>query len=299
MRWIYVSLATSLGFSGAVFGNTGSLIFSNPASQHRNVSGPKVERGHPLQENGSHPLEIRRSEADLTGSLERRQSSNGRCGPDQNNQVCTGNLCCSTYGYCGEGTDYCLAIWCQADYGYCEGKAQPTTSTTSSTSSRTTSTSTSSRTTSTSTSSSAPAPSGTLQASINGMCGNTTTCAGSRFGSCCSEFFWCGSGAAYCGAGCQSDFGTCQGGGSPPPVSITTTSTTTTARTTSTTTTSARPTVSIPPGLTSSTDGSCGNGVTCLGSRFGPCCSQFGYCGDGDTFCSTIAFCQPQFGTCD
>ncbi|MBE3046390.1 hypothetical protein IMZ48_28435, partial [Candidatus Bathyarchaeota archaeon] len=28
------------------------------------------------------------------------------------------------------------------------------------------------------------------------------------------------------------------------------------------------------------------------------CCSQFGYCGDTDIFCSEIAKCQPDFGRC-
>jgi hypothetical protein len=57
--------------------------------------------------------------------------------------------------------------------------------------------------------------------------------------------------------------------------------------------------VTIPPGMRSSTDGTCGTGVTCLGSRFGRCCSQFGYCGDGDQYCPYIVGCQPEFGYCD
>jgi hypothetical protein len=55
----------------------------------------------------------------------------------------------------------------------------------------------------------------------------------------------------------------------------------------------------IPPGMRSSTDGKCGNNVTCLGSNFGRCCSQFGYCGDGDQFCPYIVGCQPEFGYCE
>ncbi|KAK0634109.1 hypothetical protein B0T14DRAFT_492135 [Immersiella caudata] len=68
------------------------------------------------------------------------------------------------------------------------------------------------------------------------------------------------------------------------------------------TTTSARPTttaVQLPPGLRSTTDGRCGSGVSCLGAAFGRCCSQFGWCGDGDQFCPPIVGCQPQFGVCD
>ncbi|KAF2669033.1 FAD-binding domain-containing protein [Microthyrium microscopicum] len=49
---------------------------------------------------------------------------------------------------------------------------------------------------------------------------------------------------------------------------------------------------------TASPDGSCGGatGYTCSGSSFGACCSQFGYCGNGDAWCSTG--CQSSFGTC-
>lgn len=34
---------------------------------------------------------------------------------------------------------------------------------------------------------------------------------------CCSQWGWCGSTAAYCAAGCQPAFGTCDGGGNPTP----------------------------------------------------------------------------------
>ncbi|KAK1757987.1 hypothetical protein QBC47DRAFT_440373 [Echria macrotheca] len=161
----------------------------------------------------------------------------------------------------------------------------------------------------------------------------------SQFGPCCSQFFWCGSSLDFCGAGCQSQFGACLGvpglPGLPPRVTVTqtvsvvapttvvvttttqqrppttsssSTSTSTTPppppppTTSSTTTSAARPTttaVQLPPGMRSSTDGKCGNGVTCLGTDFGRCCSQFGYCGDGDQFCPPIVGCQPEFGSCD
>ncbi|KAK3367443.1 hypothetical protein B0T24DRAFT_659382 [Lasiosphaeria ovina] len=165
----------------------------------------------------------------------------------------------------------------------------------------------------------------------NGMCGNGTLCIGSpNYGPCCSQFFWCGSSLDFCGAGCQSQFGACFGVPgqpgppasnvtttyAPPPVTTTSTTSTTIRITTtsttsttppppppppSTTSTTARPTptVVIPPGLRSSTDGTCGSGVTCLGSTFGRCCSQFGYCGDGDQFCPYIVGCQSDFGYCD
>ncbi|KAK4182532.1 hypothetical protein QBC35DRAFT_546938 [Podospora australis] len=46
-----------------------------------------------------------------------------------------------------------------------------------------------------------------------------------------------------------------------------------------------------------STDGTCGNGVTCSGSRYGNCCSQFGFCGSNSDYCLSDG-CQPAFGLC-
>ncbi|KAK3060740.1 hypothetical protein LTS18_007790, partial [Coniosporium uncinatum] len=56
--------------------------------------------------------------------------------------------------------------------------------------------------------------------SADGSCGpaNGFTCLGSSFGNCCSEYGWCGRTDLYCGDGCQSEFGTCEG----VPVSSTT-----------------------------------------------------------------------------
>ncbi|RYP80080.1 hypothetical protein DL769_002654 [Monosporascus sp. CRB-8-3] len=109
------------------------------------------------------------------------------------------------------------------------------------------------------------------QTSVEGNCGAGITCLGSEFGDCCSQHGWCGSTAAYCGEGCQSAFGTCDGGsggggggGGGAPVSE---------------------------------DGSCGgaDGVTCVGSEFGNCCSQYGWCGSSADHCGTG--CQPEFGS--
>ncbi|KAK0725914.1 hypothetical protein B0H67DRAFT_482540 [Lasiosphaeris hirsuta] len=161
---------------------------------------------------------------------------------------------------------------------------------------------------------------GGLRITQNGMCGNGTICIGStQYGPCCSQYFWCGSSLDFCGTGCQSSFGACFGniGGVPPPITTSTSTTTTSAVVTTiitsappppppppstTSTTSARPTtsaISLPPGMRSSTDGKCGSGVTCIGYSGGRCCSQFGYCGDGDQFCPPLVGCQPEFGTCD
>ncbi|AEO66281.1 carbohydrate-binding module family 18 protein [Thermothielavioides terrestris NRRL 8126] len=67
------------------------------------------------------------------------------------------------------------------------------------------------------------------------------------------------------------------------------------APTPSSTSSSSSP-ASSPTGLGVSTDGSCGNGITCAGSSFGPCCSPHGYCGSTDDYCGTG--CQPEFGSC-
>ena len=47
--------------------------------------------------------------------------------------------------------------------------------------------------------------------SIDGSCGAIAgyTCLGIADNSCCSIFGYCGSTDAYCGEGCQQDFGTC------------------------------------------------------------------------------------------
>lgn len=39
--------------------------------------------------------------------------------------------------------------------------------------------------------------------------------------------------------------------------------------------------------LTASTDGTCGTSVTCAGTTWGACCSQYGYCGDTSAHCGT------------
>jgi len=50
--------------------------------------------------------------------------------------------------------------------------------------------------------------------SVDGTCGNKTmpanTCLSSTFGSCCSQYGFCGSAAPYCGVGCQAAFGSCR-----------------------------------------------------------------------------------------
>ncbi|KAI2620460.1 carbohydrate-binding module family 18 protein [Hypoxylon sp. NC1633] len=71
------------------------------------------------------------------------------------------------------------------------------------------------------------------------------------------------------------------------PVSSTTTSST---RTSTTTTATASPTLPV------STDNRCGTGINTRCPSSVPCCSQYGYCGSGTTYCGTG--CQKGFGTC-
>ncbi len=51
------------------------------------------------------------------------------------------------------------------------------------------------------------------------------------------------------------------------------------------------------PTLKVSSDGTCGQGITCLGSSYGPCCSEHFYCGSADAYCG--AKCHPDFGDCN
>jgi hypothetical protein len=109
-----------------------------------------------------------------------------------------------------------------------------------------------------------------LSINTSGRCGaqfNGLTCKGSTLGDCCSEYGYCGTTTGHCGSGCQTGFGVC--------------------------------TTSSPPAIPKvSTDGSCGGskGLTCQGSAFGNCCSQYGYCGKSSSYCS--GKCNAKFGTC-
>ncbi|RDW74253.1 uncharacterized protein DSM5745_06915 [Aspergillus mulundensis] len=106
--------------------------------------------------------------------------------------------------------------------------------------------------------------------SQDGNCGansdSSATCLGSTFGDCCSEKGYCGSTDAYCAVGCQLSFGECNDASEQ----------------------------------TVSNTGSCGatltSNVTCLGSTWGDCCSEKGYCGGNASYCGTG--CQAMFGSC-
>jgi hypothetical protein len=96
----------------------------------------------------------------------------------------------------------------------------------------------------------------------------------------------------HCGTGCQSGFGNCGGNGAVSSKAATST----VKPVTSTVKTSAAPTATTASKV--STDGTCaGTGkMTCVGSTFGNCCSQNGWCGATSDYCGTG--CQTGFGTC-
>ncbi|KAI7345524.1 hypothetical protein KC357_g2487 [Hortaea werneckii] len=114
-------------------------------------------------------------------------SPNGHCGTLGNGgtpegYTCTGSefgACCSSSGFCGDTTDYCLA-GCQPGYGDCT-------------------------------------PQEGNPISSDGWCGpeyGNQTCEGSVFGMCCSVYGSCGSGTEYCDPpNCDREFGMCTGGG--------------------------------------------------------------------------------------
>ncbi|KAJ1982613.1 hypothetical protein H4R33_004989, partial [Dimargaris cristalligena] len=87
------------------------------------------------------------------------------------------------------------------------------------------------------------------------------TCPGSQ---CCSKWGYCGAGDSFCGAGCQN--GPCSGGSNPQP-----------------TNTSNPPTNPTPTNGGGSSDGSCSASKPCPA---GQCCSKWGWCGTGASFCS-------------
>ncbi|CAI6235830.1 unnamed protein product [Periconia digitata] len=119
--------------------------------------------------------------------------------------------------------------------------------------------------------------------SPDGSCGGTTqyTCLNSEFGNCCSQYGWCGDSSGHCDTGCNPAFGSCTNSQPPTPTTQS----------------------SSPPKPTAtakvSSDGTCAgnNGYTCLGSSFGNCCSEHGWCGDSAGHCGTS--CNSAFGDCD
>ncbi|KXS14549.1 hypothetical protein M427DRAFT_57462 [Gonapodya prolifera JEL478] len=119
-------------------------------------------------------------------------STDSRCGSAAGTSC--GSSCCSQYGWCGTGPSYC-GSGCQGSYGICDmGATAPKAS-------------------SPPAGATPPPPppstsGGAPSLSQDGHCGkNTNTKCGN--GECCSQYGWCGSGTAYCDAGCQNGFGNC------------------------------------------------------------------------------------------
>jgi len=185
-------------------------------------------------------------------------STDGKCGPKNNNTICPNNGCCSKYGYCGTSDAHC-GNGCEVNYGRCNGSS-PIVSTT---------------TTTTTTTTTKP---NTQPTASDQKCGPKNKNAKCPTGECCSKYGYCGLTNAYCGTGCQSEFGRCNDS------HVTTTTTTTTPKT--------QPTNEGKI----STDGKCGanNGNTICPNN--QCCSKYGYCGDTDAYCGSG--CQTNFGRC-
>ena len=191
-------------------------------------------------------------------------STDGKCGPKNNNTICPDNKCCSKYGYCGETDAHC-GTGCQSNFGTCNNQNPPDEKTTTTTTKTTTTKGSSIET-------------GNISA--DGKCGpknNNTICPDNK---CCSKYGYCGETIAYCGAGCQSEFGTC--------ADVVTSTRTTTKKTTTTKGSTATGALS--------TDGKCGsknNNKVCPNNG---CCSKYGYCGTTDAYCGSG--CQSGFGRC-
>jgi hypothetical protein len=156
------------------------------------------------------------SKTSSTSSATQAISTDGTC---SSTITCLGSTfgnCCSQYGYCGSTSSYC-GTGCQPAFGSCTiSSSSSSSSSVKSTKSSTSTTKQSSTSTSTSTKASSTAK---LTVSPDGTCGATVgyTCTGSTFGTCCSQYGWCGNTVPlanpdpYCGAtnGCQPAYGIC------------------------------------------------------------------------------------------
>ena len=218
-------------------------------------------------------------------------SADKTCGPTTSN-TCQGSTygnCCSQYGYCGSTSDYC-GTGCQAGFGTC-GQAS---SGNSSSPSSIVSPSPSAISSSAAASQAVSYPVDTMTEAITYT--TTLTQTGGAYTA------TSGSSAA------SSGFTGVTLPTSQPSGFITMVSSTTTSASPSTSSTYIPDLVTIIPthlrrrrqsGLTISPNGLCGSstGYTCMGSNFGDCCSQYGYCGSLDAYCANG--CQNGFGSCE
>ena len=105
--------------------------------------------------------------------------------------------------------------------------------------------------------------------------------------------------AAHCGEGCDPTLGTCGSSatGAAGTAAVVSSGAAKATAKTFLAVSNAVAGVKSPGGpLTVSADGVCGGSVTCAGSTFGQCCSQYGYCGVSSDYCGQG--CNPAFGTC-
>jgi len=151
----------------------------------------------------------------------------GECGKGVGS--CKNGLCCSQYGYCGKTDEYC-GKGCQSEFGSCKKVAQKITSTkktTKKTSTKKTTKKTTTTKKATTTKKNTKTTSKPVSTSKDGKCGKDFgSCPN---GQCCSKYGYCGNTKEYCGNGCQSEFGNCNG-------NQTTTKKSTTKKTTTTST---------------------------------------------------------------
>ncbi|KAI6845208.1 hypothetical protein KC327_g7703 [Hortaea werneckii] len=190
----------SMSMSMSMGNVTSSVMSMASSSSSTNTLPPYVSPTQPIGPNDpgysvSMNISMSTTYESTTGSISSQASAeptspispNGHCGTLGNGgtpegYTCTGSefgACCSSSGFCGDTTDYCLA-GCQPGYGDCT-------------------------------------PQEGYPISSDGWCGpeyGNQTCEGSVFGMCCSIYGSCGSGTEYCDPpNCDREFGMCTGGG--------------------------------------------------------------------------------------
>ncbi len=188
-------------------------------------------------------------------------SIDGSCSAASGN--CPSGQCCSQFGFCGNTDAYC-GVGCNLLFGSCNTAASITSRPSL-------------------TLASGPSKTSLILAQTSGVSKPISTdfvCSvnGAQCGPslCCSLNGWCGNTDAYCGQGCQANFGIC---------SIAAASPSQTSQSTPLQTTGAKPI---------STDGVCAiNGFQCPS---GQSCSQYNWC--GATAAYTGPGCQPAWGVC-
>jgi len=102
--------------------------------------------------------------------------------------------------------------------------------------------------------------------STTGRCGVDNGNTDCPSGQCCSKYGWCGKGDAYCGNGCQEEYGICDKVEFYKPHLI-------------------------------STDRRCGVNHGNTDCPSGQCCSSYGWCGTSDKYCGQG--CQVEYGICN